>query len=119
MKSITTLLKTTVPVLAAIFLGTGFAHADIFDWENLQSDIHGVARLTDPNLVNPWGIARSDWDTIFVANNGTGTATQYCEDGTPSPSFDNPLVITIRLAQRTLKARIRPAQFGTGPPRFV
>lgn len=95
MKSVTTLLKTTATVLTALLLGTGFAHANGFDWENLQSDIHGVARLTDPHLINPWGIARSDWDTIFVADNGAGVATEYCEDGTPSPSFDNPLVITI------------------------
>ncbi len=28
-----------------------------YDWINLQSDLAGVARNVDSNLVNPWGIA--------------------------------------------------------------
>ena len=95
MKTIITSLKTTVLVSAAFFITAGFAQASGFDWENLQSDIHGVAELTDPHVVNPWGLARSGWDTIFVADNGTGVATEYFEDGTPAPNFGNPRVIII------------------------
>ncbi len=95
MKNIITSLKTTVLLAAALFITAGLARASGFDWENLQSDIHGVGELTDAHVVNPWGLARSEWDTIFVADNGTGVATEYFEDGTPAPSFDNPRVITI------------------------
>jgi uncharacterized protein (TIGR03118 family) len=80
---------------AGVFTTPGISRAGGFDWENLQSDIHGVGELTDQHLVNPWGMAHSDSETIFVADNGTGVATQYFEDGTPAPSFTSPLVISI------------------------
>lgn len=56
-----------------------------YNWRNLQSDIPGVARHTDSNLVNPWGIAISNSSTtgaIWVNDNGTGVATVYLPDGT-------------------------------------
>ena len=90
-----TSLKIALLVSTALIVTTGFARANSFDWENLESDIHGVAELTDPRVVNPWGLARSSSGTIFVANNGTGTATEYFQNGTPAPSFSNRLVITI------------------------
>jgi uncharacterized protein (TIGR03118 family) len=95
MKPILLPLRNILFIAAASFITAGSSQASHFDWENLQSDIHGVAELTDPHVVNPWGMARSNWGTIFVVDNGTGVATQYCQDGTPSPSFANPLVITI------------------------
>jgi uncharacterized protein (TIGR03118 family) len=95
MKPTITSLSRLLSVTAAVLIAVGSARAGGFDWENLQSDIHGVARLTDSHLVNPWGMAHSSWGTIFVVDNGTGVATEYCQDGTPAPSFANPLVITI------------------------
>src|SRR5438876_288305 len=95
MNTITTSLKRTVQVLAALMITAPCAWAGGFDWENLQSDIHGVAELTDQNVVNPWGIAHSASETIYVVNNGTGVATEYFEDGTPAPSFANPHIIMI------------------------
>jgi uncharacterized protein (TIGR03118 family) len=62
-----------------------------FDWENLQSDIAGVADRTDPNLVNSWGLALNTKANIFwVADNGSGLSTLYQPDGTLVP-----LVVTI------------------------
>src|SRR5262249_38111509 len=52
---------------------------------NLVSDIPGVARRTDANLVNPWGISVGSSGTIWVANNGTGTSTLYDSNGVPVP----------------------------------
>ncbi len=57
---------------------------------NLVSDIPGVARRTDANLVNPWGIAVGGGGTIWVANNGTGTSTLYDANGVPQS-----LIVTI------------------------
>jgi len=51
-----------------------------FGQVNLVSDLPGVARFTDPDLVNPWGIAFSPGSPIWVSDNGTGLATIY--DGT-------------------------------------
>src|ERR1700758_1317897 len=56
--------------------------ADSYSWTNFQSDIPGVATHTDPNLVNPWGMAASSGGTIWVSDNGTGVSTLYHQDGT-------------------------------------
>jgi uncharacterized protein (TIGR03118 family) len=54
-----------------------------YNWRNLQSDIPGVARHTDSNLVNPWGMALSSTaGGIWVNDNGTGVSTVYLPDGT-------------------------------------
>jgi uncharacterized protein (TIGR03118 family) len=95
MKTIRSSLQITLLLSTALIVTAGLARANSFDWENLESDIHGVGELTDTHVVNPWGLARSDSWTIFVANNGTGTATEYFQNGTPAPSFSNRLVITI------------------------
>jgi uncharacterized protein (TIGR03118 family) len=44
---------------------------------NLISDVAGKAPLTDASLVNPWGLALSPTGPLWVANNGTNTATIY------------------------------------------
>ena len=50
---------------------------------NLVSDIAGLATLTDPSLINPWGISRSPTSPFWVSNQGTGTSTLYAvTDGT-------------------------------------
>ena len=76
--------------LSAVFPCT-YAHAqdakakpNFFDWENLQSDIAGVADRTDPNLVNSWGLVINPTAKVFwVADNGSGVSTLYRPDGTP------------------------------------
>jgi uncharacterized protein (TIGR03118 family) len=57
---------------------------------DLVSDLPGVAPNVDPNLVNPWGLTRSDTSPWWVSDNGTGVATLYNGDGSPRP-----LVVTI------------------------
>src|SRR5438105_4229825 len=47
---------------------------------NLVSDIPGMAKITDPNLVNPWGMALGLNSGIWISQNGSGMATSY--DGT-------------------------------------
>jgi uncharacterized protein (TIGR03118 family) len=75
------------------------SQSNFFDWENLQSDVPGVADRTDPLLVNAWGLAinpNADPKTgpFWVVDNGTGVSTVYRPDGTPFP-VGNPLVVTI------------------------
>jgi uncharacterized protein (TIGR03118 family) len=48
-----------------------------FEQVNLVSDLPGVARFMDPDLVNPWGIAFSPTSPIWVSDNGQGLATIY------------------------------------------
>ncbi|HEX2715777.1 MAG TPA: TIGR03118 family protein, partial [Candidatus Acidoferrales bacterium] len=61
---------------------------------NLVSDIAGVARFTDPNLVNPWGLAFGPTSPFWVADNGAGVATLYNGRGQAFP-LASPLVVTI------------------------
>src|SRR6266542_5204292 len=44
---------------------------------NLVSNMPGLAATTDPDLVNPWGIASSGTSPLWVADNGTGVSTLY------------------------------------------
>ena len=57
---------------------------------NLVSDMPGVAAVTDPNLVNSWGLSRSSGSPWWAADNGTGVATLYSGTGSIVP-----LVVTI------------------------
>ncbi|MFL6427812.1 MAG: TIGR03118 family protein [Acidobacteriaceae bacterium] len=57
---------------------------------NLVADTPGAAKITDPNLVNSWGLARSSTSPWWVADNGTGLSTLY--DGTGNIAK---LVVTI------------------------
>jgi uncharacterized protein (TIGR03118 family) len=51
---------------------------------NLASDIPFVADFTDPNLVNPWGLALSPF---WICNNGTGTYNVNGADGAPTATI--------------------------------
>jgi uncharacterized protein (TIGR03118 family) len=51
---------------------------------NLVSDVPGLAPITDPNLVNPWGLSRgpTPW---WVSDNGTDKSTLYTGAGLKLP----------------------------------
>jgi uncharacterized protein (TIGR03118 family) len=74
----------------ALALAPTLLHADTFTQINLVSNTPGVAAFTDPNLINPWGIANSATSPFWVSNQGSGTATLYSGIGTP-----NALVVSI------------------------
>jgi uncharacterized protein (TIGR03118 family) len=44
---------------------------------NQVSDRPGQARLTDPDLINPWGLAVGPSTSLWVANEGTDRVTTY------------------------------------------
>src|SRR5262245_34725321 len=65
-----------------------------FNQTDLVSDIPGMAKITDPNLVNPWGMALGLNSGLWVSGNRTGKATAY--DGTGQAiASGSPLVVTI------------------------
>ena len=45
--------------------------------ENLVSDQPGVAQLTDPQLVNAWGMSRGPNTPVWVSDNGADVTTLY------------------------------------------
>jgi uncharacterized protein (TIGR03118 family) len=61
---------------------------------NLVSDIPGVAPITDPHLVNPWGMSHSSTSPVWVSDNGAGVSTLYDGSGNPFPA-GTPLVVRI------------------------
>src|SRR2546425_10433365 len=82
MRTFHTPIKFIAVVLAASALSATIARADSYSWQNFQSDIPGVAAHTDPNLVNPWGMAANSTGTrIWVSDNGTGVSTIYDLEG--------------------------------------
>ena len=77
--------------MLALCLVTPSLHATVrFVETDLVSDIPGRAPKTDPNLVNPWGLAFSGGSPIWVSDNGTDRSTLYNGAGTPVA-----LVVTI------------------------
>ena len=44
---------------------------------NLVSDISGLAKITDSQLVNPWGVSHLSTSPFWVSNQGMNTATLY------------------------------------------
>jgi uncharacterized protein (TIGR03118 family) len=105
MKTTSAYTKFGLLLVAAVIFTTPKAFGDTYSWTNFQSDIAGVAQHTDPNLVNPWGMAASSNGTIWVSDNGTGVSTLYHQDGTAVS-----LVVTIPTAKQNR---------GTGNPTGV
>jgi uncharacterized protein (TIGR03118 family) len=62
---------------------------------NLVSDIPGLAAVTDPNLINPWGITAGPNGPFWVSDNNSGFSTLYNGQGQMQPSPSAPLVVTI------------------------
>jgi uncharacterized protein (TIGR03118 family) len=63
---------------------------------NLVSDLPGVAAVTDPNLVNPWGITESAGSPFWISDNNAGVSTLYTVPGLKNtPVTVNGLVVSI------------------------
>jgi uncharacterized protein (TIGR03118 family) len=99
-----TLLSLTTAASLALS-GGSFASAQHYTQVNLVANTSGVAPLTDPNLVNPWGVSRTSGSPWWISDNGTGLSTLYNGAGAI-----NPLVVTIPKADPTSKP------FPTGTP---
>jgi uncharacterized protein (TIGR03118 family) len=76
------------PVLE--YLGNRCLLSGGFSQVNLASDVPGLARITDPNLENPWGIAFSPTGPFWFADNGSGVSDILDGSGQPVP-----LVVTV------------------------
>jgi len=48
-----------------------------FTQTNLVSNIDGLATITDPQLVNPWGVSHSETSPFWTSNQRTNTTTLY------------------------------------------
>jgi uncharacterized protein (TIGR03118 family) len=67
-----------------------------YELTRLVSDQPGIARIQDPDLMNPWGISLNPAGGAFwVANNVTSTSTLYTGDVNGSTFQKAGLVVTI------------------------
>ena len=74
----TFVLLMTVAAPAGAHEGHGHGDASgAFTRVNVVSDQPGVAKRTDPNLVNVWGLAAGPMTPLWVADNGTSVSTIY------------------------------------------
>jgi hypothetical protein len=69
-------LAATAIAACTLYASAWRAEAD-FIQTNLVSDIPGLASITDPMLVNPWGMSHTATSPIWTSNQGTNTATLY------------------------------------------
>ena len=53
------LLVKAIGIMSALALCSAIVVGQHYNQTNLVSDIPNLAAKTDPNLVNPWGLARS------------------------------------------------------------
>src|SRR5690242_18860224 len=87
----TALLTVLLPALlpAVLIAGAGAAYAGHHDGDytvtSLVSDGSVPAPVTDPKLVNAWGLAASPTSPSWVGDNGTGFATVYTGAGVKNP----------------------------------
>jgi len=74
-----------VIAIGAFWAQTGQALASYIQ-TNLVSNIPGLATITDPLLVNPWGMSRSPTSPFWTSNQGTSSATLYAVTGSTTVS---------------------------------
>jgi uncharacterized protein (TIGR03118 family) len=88
-----------VAVAAVVSVSSLPAGADAgggtFTQDNLVSDQAGAAAVTDPNLVNAWGMSRSATSPIWVSDNGADVSTLYSGAVNGGPVNVAPLVVSI------------------------
>ena len=70
-----------------------------YNQTNLVSNTSGVAPVTDPQLINPWGLSRSSGSPWWVSDQATGFSTLY-----NGPGAKQGLIVTIPPADPTNKS---------------
>jgi uncharacterized protein (TIGR03118 family) len=80
-----------------LILGT-LCLAQNYTQTNLVSNTPGVARVTDPQLINPWGLSRGSGSAWWVSDQATGLSTLYNGAGAKQS-----LIVTIPPADLTNK----------------
>ena len=63
--------------LAAMLCPRSAWAAPEFVQTNLVSDIPGVAKFTDPDLIDAWGVSYTPTSPFWISDNGTGLSTLY------------------------------------------
>src|SRR5260370_26772876 len=70
------LLRFAAGTALALIMGTA-CFGQRYTQTNLVSNADGAARVTDPQLINPWGMSRSPGSTWWLSDQRTGFSTAY------------------------------------------
>jgi uncharacterized protein (TIGR03118 family) len=89
--SIVSRIALAVCALSLLFLpvfqasAQSASQANVYVQHNLVSDIPGMADVTDPNLVDPWGMSFSAGSPFWVSDAGKSVSTLYNGAGAITP----------------------------------
>jgi len=89
--------------------GAWRADAGPFTQVNLVSDLPGLAKVTDSQLVNSWGVSHSTTSPIWVSNQGTSTTNLWSVTGQTN------VTKVTAVNQPTGNIAIPPGGVGVGP----
>jgi len=90
-------VRFTASAVLALIMGAA-CFGQHYTQTNLVSNTTGVAPVTDPQLINPWGISRGSGSPWWVSDNATGLSTLYNGAGAKQS-----LIVTIPPADPTNK----------------
>jgi uncharacterized protein (TIGR03118 family) len=71
-----TVLRFAGSTALTLIMGAG-CFAQHYTQTNLVSNASGIAPVTDPQLINPWGISRGSGSPWWISDNATGFSTLY------------------------------------------
>jgi uncharacterized protein (TIGR03118 family) len=110
-------MKTFLCVASGISLAlslSAIAFGQHYTQVNLVSNTSGVAPVTDPTLINPWGLSRSSSSPWWISDNGTGLSTLFNGAG-----VKNSLIVTIPKVDPNNKTFPTGTIFNSVPTDFV
>ena len=79
-------LATMTIAISAVCAGAWRAEAATYVQTDLVSDTPGLATITDPELMNPWGISDSGTSPFWISDQATNVATLYTVTGSTNVS---------------------------------
>ena len=95
LRSLGILAATAALMLSGVAAAQAHGNGTVYKKRNLVSDIEGVARITDPHLVNPWGLSAGPATPLWVADNHSNVSTVYSGAVRKSVPMIVPLVVDI------------------------
>jgi uncharacterized protein (TIGR03118 family) len=69
--------------------------ANVYVQHNLISNVPGLADVTDPNLIDPWGMSFSTGSPFWISNHGKGNTTVYSNASSTAPITISSTVVAI------------------------
>jgi uncharacterized protein (TIGR03118 family) len=93
-----TLVRFGTITALTLIMGAAVCFGQHYTQTNLVSNASGAAPVTDPQLINPWGISRGSGSPWWVSDKATGFSTLYNGAGVKQS-----LIVTIPPADPTNK----------------